>query len=486
MKLTKTSIFILGVLGFNQAAKAEPWIGTNDVYLRNAIELLVSQGLINRPVNTYPLMWQGIAQDINKLDITEIPANALFAYTHIQYALKFAKKPALSGIKIKTNSEPNTLQSFGERFQEESAVQAYSILMGDKVTAKVSVQYATDANNNKELSYDDSYLAVLFGNWSISAEQVTHWWGPANDNALLLSNNATPMPGIRVSRLNTNYYGPSWLSFIGPWNITTLISQQKHPKTLEKPAAENHFYGMRFSSMPLKGLEVALSQTAQFNGSDMDDLSNILLGHNKVNTQTGINEYNQLTSIDFKYSHAALGQSFAFYGELAGNKKSSLLPEDKMLTTGLEAYLGLDNKVIKTYLEYSDTVSTCSHKDELNNETSLHCSYEHLNFDTGYQHYNQNIGPSIGMQAKSYTLGINAHQTSGTAAFAKLRHIKQTSQPTNAIQEESTRIQLDLGYQQGLFNGLLKVSGSVFKFDEQVADNQDTKTSFQASWEYRF
>ena len=89
-------------------------------------------------------------------------------------------------------------------------------------------------------------------------------------------------------------------------------------------------------------------------------------------------------------------------------------------------------------------------------------------------------------RAKSYTLGINAHKTSGTAAFAKLRHIKQTSQPTNAKQEESTRIQLDLGYQQGLFNGLLKVSGSVFKLDEEVADNQDTKTSFQASWEYRF
>jgi len=486
MRLTKTSIVILALLGFNQTAKAEPWIGTDDVYLRNAIELLVSQGLINRPVNTYPLMWQGIAQDINKLDISEVPANALFAYTHIQYALKFAKKQALSGIKIKMNSEKNTLQSFGERYQEESAIQGYSILMGDNVTAKVSVQHAIDANNNKELSYDDSYLAVLLGNWSISAEQVTHWWGPANDNALLLSNNATPMPGLRVSRLNTNYYGPSWLSFIGPWNITALVSQQKHPKKLEKPASENHFYGMRFSSMPLKGLELALSQTAQFNGSDMDDLSNIFLGHNKIDEQTGINEYNQLTSIDFKYSQSALGQSFAFYGELAGNKKSSLLPEDKMFTAGLEAYLGLNNKVIKTYLEYSDTVSTCTQKDEINNDSSLHCSYEHLNFDTGYQHYNQNIGASIGMQAKSYTLGINAHKTSGTAAFAKLRHIKQTSQPTSAIQEESTRIQLDLGYQQGLFNGLLKVSGSVFKLDEQVADNQDTKTSFQASWEYRF
>jgi len=484
MNLTKTSLFILGAFGCNQLVKAEPWIGTDDVYLRNAIELLVSQGLIHRPVNTYPLMWQGIAQDINKLDISEVPHNALFAYTHIQYALKFAKRQALSGIKIKTNSKPNTLQSFGQRNQEEFAIQGYSILMGDNVTAKVSVQYATDANNNKELSYDDSYLAILLGNWSISAEQVTHWWGPANDNALLLSNNATPMPGLRISRLSTNYYGPSWLSFIGPWNITALVSQQKHPKSTDKVTSENHFYGMRFSSVPVKGLELAISQTAQFNGSDMDDISNIILGHNKINAQTGINEYNQLTSIDFKYSQAALGQSFAFYGEISGNKKNSLLPEDKIFTTGLEAYLGLDNKVIKTYLEYSDTVSTCTQQD--NNETSLHCSYEHLNFDTGYQHYNQNIGASIGMQAKSYTLGINFHQTSGSAAYAKLRHIKQTTKPTDTIFEKSTRLQLDLGYQQGLFNGLLKLSGSVFKLDEKIANNQDTKTFLQASWEYRF
>ena len=486
MKLTKIGVFLLGAFGCNQIVKAEPWIGTNDVYLRNAIELLVSQGLINRPVNTYPLMWQGIAQDISKLEISDIPDNALFAYTHVQYALKFAKKQALSGIKLKMNSEPNTLQSFGERCQEESAIQGYSILMGDKVTAKVSVQYATDANNDKELSYDDSYLAVLLGNWSISAEQVTHWWGPANDNALLLSNNATPMPGLRVSRLNTDYYGPSWLSFIGPWNITALISQQKHPKTIDKPTNENRFYGMRFSALPIQGLEIALSQTAQFNGSDMDDLSNIILGHNKIDSQTGINEYNQLTSIDFKYSHAALGHNFALYGELAGNKKSSLIPEDKMFTTGFEAYLGLDNKVIKTYLEYSDTVSNCMQTDEVNNEIPLHCSYEHLNFNSGYKNYNQNIGASIGMQAKSYTLGVNYHQTSGTAAFAKLRHIKQTTAPIDSIEEQLTRLQLDLGYQQGLFNGLLKVSGSVFKLDEKVADNQDTKTAFQASWEYRF
>lgn len=486
MNLTKVSLIILGVLGCNQFVKAEPWIGTDDVYLRNAIELLVSQGLINRPVNAYPLMWQGLAQDINKLDISEVHNNALFAFTHVQYALKFAKKQALSGIKIKKNSESNTLQSFGQRYQEKSAIQGYSILMGKKVTAKVSIQYATGANNEKKLSYDDSYLAILLNNWSISAEQVTHWWGPANDNALLLTNNATPMLGLRVSRLNTNYYGPSWLSFIGPWNITTLISQQKHPNKLEKPASDNHFYGMRFSAMPLKGLEVALSQKAQFNGSNMDDLSNIILGHNKINKQTGINEYNQLTSIDFKYSHSALGQNFAFYGEIAGNKKSSLLPEDKMFTTGLEAYLGLTNKVIKTYLEYSDTVSSCNQKDAIDNETSLHCSYEHLSFDTGYQHYNQNIGASIGTQAKSYTLGVNFHQTSGTAAFAKLRHIKQTTQPTDAIQEQLTQLQLDLGYQQGLFNGLLKISGSVFKLDEKVANYQDIKTSFQASWEYRF
>ncbi|SFB78401.1 capsule assembly Wzi family protein [Pseudoalteromonas denitrificans] len=488
MKLTKTTIMICALLGCTHSVKAEPWIGTNDVYLRNAIELLVSQGLINRPVNTYPLMWQGIAQDIKRLSISDIPNNALFAYTHIQYALKFAQKKSLSGIKLKSNNQPSALQSFGERYQEKAAIQGYSILMGERVTAKLSLQYNKDANNQKKLSYDDSYLAVLLGNWSFSAEQINHWWGPSNDNALLLSNNATPMPSLRISRLNTDYYGPSWLSFIGPWNITALISQQKHLKNIatNTSASENRFFGMRFSSVPLPGLELAVSQTAQFNGSDINDLTNVFLGKNKINSQTGINEYNQLTSIDFKYSHIAFGQSFAVYGELAGNKKSSLIPEEKNFTTGLEAYFGLDNQVIKTYLEYSDTVSQCTKINLDNTKTSQHCSYEHINFSDGYKHYNQNIGPAIDSQAKSYTLGINYHQTNGLAAFAKIRHIKQDILPIDSIAEHTKHLQLDIGYQQGLFNGLLKVSGSVFKVKQHISKSNKTETSLQASWEYRF
>jgi hypothetical protein len=317
----------------------------------------------------------------------------------------------------------------------------------------------------------------------VSAEQVSHWWGPANDNALLLSNHASPMTGMRLSRVNTDYYGPSWLRFIGPWNISAQMSKQKNS---DQTPADNYFYGMRASSVPLPGLEIALSQTAQFSGSNVDTLTDIILGHNKIDNATGINQYNQLTSIDFKYSHKILNQSFAFYGEATGNKKNSLVADDQMFTTGFETYLGLNNKVIKTYLEYSDSTSYCTEKPNTEQISTQHCSYQHPLFSDGYQHKKQHLGASIGGQAKSITLATNYHQISGVGAFAKIRHIKQFSHNNELLTHTIKRLQLDLGYQQGIFDGLFKVSGSVAKVTTSLDNRSETQAQLQTSWEYRF
>ncbi len=486
MKLNYSSFMFTFSLLISGTTIAEPWIGTDDVYLRNAIEQLSNHGIIKRPVNTYPLMWQGIAQDLKAVDHKQLSHELSFALTHVSHALKFAQKTHVSGIKIKTNSEPDTLQSFGERYQEEAAIQGYNVMMGDRVTAKVAVQASTEANNNKDLVYDDSYMAILFANWVVSVEQINRWWGPANDNALLLSNNASPMPGIRFSRVNTDYYGPQWLSFIGAWNFTTLLTQQKHHVIIDKKriTRNNKFFAARFSAKPIAGLELALSQSAQFDGKnqghDLSDYSNVFIGHNKRNDETGLNEYNQLISFDFKYATTSLKQNFALYGELAGSQNNNLIPENKLYTAGIESFFGSEDYLIKTYLEYSDTTANCAE----NNKP--HCSYKHPNFDSGYYQYQQNIGPNISKNAKSLTLAANYHKTNGIAAFAKLRYLKQNSYPISTIKEETKRIQFDLGYQQGIFNGLAKVSISAWKEDKKVIKTSDTKTAIQASWEYRF
>lgn len=454
---------------------AEPWIGTDDVFLRAAIEQLVSEGAIKRPVNSYPLMWQGIAQDIYNVNKSQLSADGQFALRKVKHALNTAKSGNYSSVKLSGNSEPSSLQSFGERTKHKGSIRGTSVLMGERVTAKVSIGYNKDATSQKELNYDGSYLAVLYGNWSISAEQVDRWFGPANDNALLLSNNADPMPGLRLSRLNTDYYGPSFLSFIGAWNFSAFIGQDKYVKNDDK---DNLFWAMRFSAFPVTGLEIGINQTAQFDGPNADhdfgDFVDVILTKNKLD-QNGVNEFNQLTSLDVKYSTRLFEQSIAVYGEYAGTNELSFLPENTLFTVGAEHFFGGKDYLVKSYLEYSDTVSNCQYIQDV-----YHCQYQQQYYPQGYAHLSDNIAASIGPNVKSATLSTSYQTTNGFGGFVKLRHLDFN----DTISATTERLQLELGYQQGLFNGLLKLKATTWR--DKMLDENDTEFAMSGSWEYRF
>ena len=459
---------------------AEPWIGTDDPFLRAAIEQLVSEGAINRPVNSYPLMWQGIAQDLSQINKSALSDDGLFALRRVQHALNVAKSGSYSSVKVSGNSEANSLQSFGERKKHKANIQGTSVLMGDRVTAKVSIGYNKDATSQKELNYDGSYLAVLYGNWSVSLEQVNRWFGPSNDNALLLSNNADPMPGIRFSRLNTDYYGPSFLSFIGPWNFSAFVGQDKYPKNDDK---DNLFWAMRFSSTPISGLEIGINQTAQFDSSNADHgfgaLSDVILTKNKLDN-LGVNEYNQLTSLDIKYSTRLLNQSMAFYGEYAGTNELSFLPEDTMFSIGAEHFFGAQDYLVKSYIEYSDTVSNCSFANEVS-----HCQYQHQYYEQGYAHLGDNIAASVGANVESIALATSYQTTNGYAGFVKLRTLDFANKgEANTDTNLAERLQLEVGYQQGLFDGLLKLKATTWR--DKFESKSETEFAMSGSWEYRF
>ena len=473
MKLTPVVLGCIALASSN--IYAEPWVTTDDVFLRAAIDKLVSEGVIRRPVNSYPLMYKGIAQDLASVNESALSEDARFAYRKVQHALTVAKSGDYSAVRVSGNSSPNQLQSFGARNKSEAGIQASAVKMNERVTAKVSVGYHLDASSGKKLDYQGSYLAVLYGNWSISAEKIDKWFGPANDNALLLSNNADPMLGLRLTRLNTNYYGPSFLSFIGPWNFTAFVG--KNEQHVDK-SNDNLFWAMRFSSTPIAGLEVGINQTAQFDGPlknhGLSALKDVIFTQNRLDDH-GVNEYNQLTSLDIKYSTRLLDQSFSLYGEYAGSNEVSILPQDTMLTLGGEHFLGGQDYLVKSYIEFSDTSSQCDFITE-----GYHCQYQHPYYLQDYTHLTEQIGPSINKNVESITLASHYQTTKGYAGYIKLRQLDYTAKSAKITEQ----IQLEVGYQQALFNGLIKLTSGMMR---ETKDNEtNNEFMLSGSWEYRF
>lgn len=467
MKLNKL-MFALTI--FSASSLAQPWISSNDAMLRASIEMLVNQGVIKQPVNTYPLMWQGIARDLAQLDSSQLNEQTLFAYQHVKHALQFAKQGSSSGFRANYNSAPELSQSFGERNQQKSGINSYGSITGDSVSAKVSVNYADQALDKKYLNYHGSYLAVLLGNWSVSAEQVSHWWGPSNDNALMLSNNAAPMKGLRFTRANTQYAGPSWLSFIGNWQLTGIYAKQKPVLT---QSDEGNYWALRFASTPINGLEVAISSS----GSDF--LTTNSFDQTNFDHDVAQSEH-RLSSIDVKYSTSIFNQPIAVYSELMGKNESGVLPSSPFYTLGIESYFGNAAQLTKAYLEYSNTQELCE----------LDCTYGNdyqASQQGGYTQKGRLIGSSTPQNSQSWIIGAQYFSQDGYGAYSKLRYIN-AEPTTNGFNKDLVqpfkRLQLELGYQQGVFNGLWKVAGLIYK--DELGDESNTDTALKTSWEYRF
>ena len=160
MKLTKLAS-CAALLTFSLPSLAGPWIEGDDPLLRASIEMLFNQGVIKQPINSYPLMWQGIVRDLNNVNVDTLPVQSQFALQHVKHALANAKQSTSSGVKAHYNSDTSLQQSFGSRAQQKSGVNSYGSITGNRVSAKVSVNYADEALDDKYINNQGSYLAVL-------------------------------------------------------------------------------------------------------------------------------------------------------------------------------------------------------------------------------------------------------------------------------------------------------------------------------------
>lgn len=462
VRFTRPSL-VLGSLLFGSSVHASPWIDTDSPLLRSSVEMLVSHGVIKRPVNTYPLMWKGIAQDLHNVTAKDLAPQAQFAYHHLQHALKFAQQGSSSSIRVFSNSEPDTWQGFGARNQAKSGIETSGQITGQIVSAKVSVNYRDESLDGKYINYDGSYLAMLLGNWSLSGEKINHWWGPSKDNPLVLSNNAQAMTGVRLSRHDSNYYGPSWLSFVGSWNFTAIAAKQQSQvsKIDEIKIDDGDFWGWRFTSTPITGLELGFSQ------------SHSQWLHYPIDTITAeVADEQRLSAMDVKYSTLIANIPVAVYAEYAGHIESALVPEDGAFTVGVQSHFGTRTSLLSSYLEYTDTQSQC-----FNAAPDYNCNYGTMGIGSGYQHREQNLGPTIGANAQALTWGTQFHTMGGYAGHIKLGRIEHED-----THSEISR--LELGYQQGVFGALAKVTGHVWR--ESTASDAQTHTALSLALEYRF
>lgn len=349
-------------LFFSSMLAAAPWVDASDIYLRADIQALADAGVITVPVNTYPLMWSGIGGDLAKIEPELLSPSLVQAFARVNFYYQNAvDNRGNARIKVSAASDPARFQHYGSDYREKGEVLGSYEYLGSRVAYKATVAETYDPQDNKNFRLDESYFAIIFGNWIATLGAVEQWWGPGFDSALHRSNNARPMSSLTLSRNNAAAFETPWLSWIGPWTFKTGFSLTEVDRAVPKTAE----WDMRLSARPIKQLEVGLSWSTLFCGEGQDCnfdswwdsvASNAVCidGTNDCAPNERRDAGHRTQSIDMRYADTLQDIPVGLYLEHSCENGS-----DCGSLWGIDTHFGTSGKQFKLFMEYSDTYVKC-------------------------------------------------------------------------------------------------------------------------------
>ncbi|TDJ32894.1 MAG: capsule assembly Wzi family protein, partial [Gammaproteobacteria bacterium] len=310
------------------SAVAGPTIAAGDIALRHDIQRLADAGVISGPVTTWPLAWGPIAADLRALNRQqELPADVLQSLARVRARAQWEMQ--LGNLHFDAHlsvaEKPTRMRSFADTPREAAEIGGGLDWIGDRLSIQLQAQVVDSPADGEDFRADGSAIAVVLGNFSISANMLDRWWGPGWDSNLILSSNARPMPAISIDRNFTDAFESKWLSWLGPWDLAVHFGRFES----ERHIADTRFFGMRFNFRPIPSLEIGLSRTAQWCGEGrpcgLDIFIDLLLGKDNRG-DAGIDQSNepgnQLAGIDFRWSNRWFGRSNAIYGQAIGEDEA--------------------------------------------------------------------------------------------------------------------------------------------------------------------
>ena len=393
---------------FSVCVHASPWTATDDYRLRASLQQLNDAGVINTVTTSWPIHWTDIERSLEKGELDQIErlgsGSLSLALSYVRKQLKKNKshksdRPlTYSDYEVSLSNTTELFRAYGDSQMRDAQVAITHEWARNSVSAGLTVLYASDPYDQAHWRLDGSYLSATVGNWNLAVGATERWWGPGWQSSLILSNNARPIPAVSISRIQSIAPKSKWLSWIGPWHMSSFIGQLESDRSISKAL----LFGMRLTFKPIPSLELGFSRAAQWGGKgrsqSFGELVNVFVG--KDENQVG-GPGNQLGGFDARYSWMAASFSQSVYGQLIGEDEAGLLPSKYIYIVGSEINgISIENYQLSIFLEYADTLSGRIVRDERPNT-----AYEHSVYTTGYRYHGRVLGSSFDNDSRGLTFG---------------------------------------------------------------------------------
>lgn len=390
----------VAIINLTSIANAQQWAPVGDAGLRSDVELLKSYDIIKGPVNTWPISWKQISAGLNIDAGQSYPTYVMRAIDRVRS--KIPRKGFRGSVTARYTNEPSLVRGFGDAARSDADISASVGFTEESIEANVTVNYRDNVTNN-HVNFDNSYIAAHLGNWSLYAGAIDRWWGPGQDNTLLLSTNARPMMSAGFRRNDPKAFKSKWLSWIGPWTWDMFVANMGDRRTIPDALIA----GMRLGFEPINNFEIGFSRTLQLCGQGrpcgFNTWTNALIAFGDRDNTGSVNEPgNQLASIDLSYSINFGEQSLKLYVEGTAEDEA-IIPTQYGRLVGATFVTPVDENGgnLSINLELSDTSAI---KFFFYGERNPRSLYNHFIYKTGHRFDGRTLGHSFDTNSKLASL----------------------------------------------------------------------------------
>lgn len=393
---------------------AEPWLDTRNTPLRVDIELLSSASIITVPINTWPLMWAGILNNLESYD-QPLPPQLQNSFGRVLTAGRQATREDSANLTAKLSLATGSqfLRHYGDDTRDQGAISLSRTGLTDHFAYNLEVTRVHDAWDGDQTVYDNSYFGFVLGNWIGLVGNIEKWWGPGWNSSLILTNNARPAPGFTLQRNYSDPFELPVLKWLGPWTTSIFIAQLDDERVIDNAK----LVGMTLGFRPVPSLEINFRRTAQWGGEGRPQGFK-----NFVKLVTGISDNcgeadckqdepgNQLGAIDLSWDIPWVeGTLFA---QTLGEDESGALPSRSSRQYGFKK--GLSNRFFtgQLFIEHDNT-STVTFRNSFN------ILYNHSIYRTGYRYQGRVIGATWDNDTKVTSIGLLGSLNNGDAVEAR-------------------------------------------------------------------
>ncbi len=420
-------------------ALAGPFADVGDVQLRQDVELLKAAGLIEGPIDSWPLPWAQIDAGLDKAkDGRVLDAYLKAAVARLDRLGDHAAQRIAGDVRIMATSNVSVARDFSTLARAEGDAAGSVEFNTDTISLAVGAGVRT-GQGGKAYNFEPSQIAIRLDNWALYAGWTQEWFGPGQDGALLWSNSTRPFPKIGIKRLMPDPIDFPILRWLGPIRLDFFAGVLD-----EKRRDFNNIVtiGTRLSFAPSPRWEIGLNRTQMLCGTGRPcgtkQIFESFVGAGNADNPTAgsvASFYqqagNQIAGFDVSYTRRFGPVAAKLYFETEAEDSQHIILEQFSRLIGLHLSGPWGNRGASwvANIEYADTLAaqffngTPLEKALSSKKTYIGSMYNNSLYTQGYSYNNLPIGYWTDGDSRNLAFSASVTDTRNRRFYASVRSV---------------------------------------------------------------